>query len=131
MENKEDFTLRVLARPSEKNKMILEPYQKDLEIIWGDLKDDDKLRECVKGADYVLHVGAFLSPFADEHSEEAMRINYGSTLSAGQCGKRRVCNHQPPALQQLPGVVQCGGFGKSDAQCLSGPRTGKVLETGI
>lgn len=81
MENKEEFTLRVLARPSEKNKKILEPYQKDLEIIWGDLKDDDKLTECVKGTDYVLHVGAFLSPFADEHPEEAMRINYGSTLS--------------------------------------------------
>lgn len=81
MESKEDFILRVLARPSEKNKKILEPYQKELEIVWGDLKEDDKLRECVKNADYVLHVGAFLSPFADEHPEEAMRINYGSTLS--------------------------------------------------
>lgn len=81
MESKELFTLRVLARPSEKNKQILAPYAKDIEIIWGDLKDDDKLKEGVRGADYVLHVGAFLSPFADEHPEEAMRINYGSTLS--------------------------------------------------
>lgn len=39
MENKEEFTLRVLARPSEKNKKILEPYQKDFEIIWGEIKD--------------------------------------------------------------------------------------------
>ena len=80
MENKDLFTLRVLARPSEKNKKILEAYVKDLEIIWGDLKDDDKIKKGVAGADYVLHVGAFLSPFADEHPEEAMRINYGSTL---------------------------------------------------
>lgn len=81
MENKDEFTLRVLARQSEKNKKILAPYEKDIEIIWGDLKDNNKLREGVKDADYVLHVGAFLSPFADEHPEEAMRINYGSTLS--------------------------------------------------
>lgn len=81
MENKDEFLLRVLARPSEKNHKILEPYKNDVEIIWGDLKDDDKLLEGVKGADYVLHVGAFLSPFADEHPKEAMEINYGSTIS--------------------------------------------------
>lgn len=81
MENKEEFILRVLARPSEKNKKFLAEYEENIEVIWGDLKDDDKLHEGVKDADYVLHVGAFLSPFADEFPEEAMRVNYGSTLS--------------------------------------------------
>lgn len=34
----------------------------------------------VSGADYVLHVGAFVSPAADDFPEECVRINYGSTL---------------------------------------------------
>ena len=81
MESTDEFKLRVLARPSEANKKKLALYGDKIEIVWGDLKDDDKLFEGVKGADYVLHVGAFLSPFADEFPDEAMRINYGSTLS--------------------------------------------------
>ena len=81
MEDKDKFILRVLARPSDKNHKLLEPYKNDIEIIWGDLKDNDKLQEGVKDADYVLHVGAFLSPFADEHPVEAMMVNYGSTLT--------------------------------------------------
>ncbi|WP_394526083.1 NAD-dependent epimerase/dehydratase family protein [Lacrimispora sp. JR3] len=81
MENVDEFTLRVLARESETNKKKLAPFDGKLEIIWGDLKDDEKLAEGVKDADYVLHVGALVSPFADEEPEEAMRINYGSTLS--------------------------------------------------
>ena len=81
MENTEEFTLRVLARPSAKNNEILAPYKDKIEIVWGDLQDDDKIKECINGADYVLHVGAFLSPFADDFPEEAMKINYGSTLS--------------------------------------------------
>ena len=80
MENQDKFTLRVLARPSEANKAKLAPYQDKIEIIWGDLNEPEALHEGVKGADYVLHVGAILSPICDGKPELAMYTNYGSTL---------------------------------------------------
>ena len=81
MENNNDFLLRVLARDSEKNHKILDQFSDRIEIVWGDMRDDDLLRECVKDMDYVLHVGVFISPKCDDQPEEALRTNYGSTLS--------------------------------------------------
>ena len=80
-ENLDQVHLRILARDSEKNRKKLEPYEGKIEIIWGDLKDDEKLRQCVAGADIVLHPGAFISPRCDDVPEEAFLVNYGSTLS--------------------------------------------------
>lgn len=80
IEDTEEFHVKILARDSKKNRDYLSSYENEIEVIWGDLKDKDQLYEGVKGSDYVLHIGAFLSPFADEHPEEAMLVNYGSTL---------------------------------------------------
>lgn len=70
-----------LVRPSEKNKKLLEPYINidGLTIHWGDLTNYDDVFACVKDADIVLHVAAFVSPAADYYPKEAMKINYGST----------------------------------------------------
>lgn len=74
--------LVILARPSEKNKKMLAPYENTggLVIEWGDLTNYEDVKRCVKGADLVLHVGAFVSPEADYHPKRAMHINYGSTV---------------------------------------------------
>lgn len=80
MENQDELHVRVLARDSKKNRDLLAPYLDKVELLWGDLKDDDILKQGVTGADYVLHIGALVSPMADDFPEETMRINYGSTL---------------------------------------------------
>ena len=63
---KPKFAVRMLARPSAKNKelvkKIADPY---LEVLWGDMKDYETILKCVTGADYVLHIGAMVSPAAD------------------------------------------------------------------
>lgn len=70
----------VLARPSEKNRELLKPYEEreGLTIRWGDLTNYDDEFACVQGADIVLPVAAFVSPAADYYPAEAMKINYGS-----------------------------------------------------
>lgn len=75
------FRLRVLVRPSEKNAKIMKEFQSnpDLEIVWGDMTDYNDVLRGVAGADYVLHVGAFISPEADKYPKESILINYGST----------------------------------------------------
>ncbi len=76
------FKVRILARPSEKNRKLLRKYRcPSLEIVWGDMADYDTIRKCVDGADYVLHIGAMVSPAADQYPEQTLYTNIGSTLN--------------------------------------------------
>lgn len=77
------FHLRILVRPSQKNKDLMKNFEGNhaLEIIWGDMRDYGNILKCVTGADYVLHVGAFVSPEADNDPQQCIDINYGSTLN--------------------------------------------------
>ena len=76
------FLVRVLARPSEKNIALLQKYIcPSLEVIWGDMADYDTVKRGVDGADYVLHIGAMVSPAADQYPEQTLYTNIGSTLN--------------------------------------------------
>lgn len=76
------FKTRILARPSDKNKTLLKKYMcPALEIVWGDMADYETIKKCVDGADYVLHIGAMVSPAADAYPEKTLYTNIGSTLN--------------------------------------------------
>lgn len=81
LDRNDRFRLRILVRPSAKNKALMKDYNGNpgLEIVWGDLDNYDHLKRCVTGADYVLHVGALVSPEADRYPKQSMITNYGST----------------------------------------------------
>ena len=74
----ERYELRVLARPSKKNKELLSPLSAlhpQLHIIWGDLTNYNDVLQGVKGADIVLHVGGMVSPQADYRPKATLRTN--------------------------------------------------------
>lgn len=76
------FKVRVLARPSDKNRALLKKMAHPmLEVVWGDMADLDCVKRCVAGADYVLHIGAMVSPAADKYPEKTLYTNIGSTLA--------------------------------------------------
>ncbi len=76
------FKVRIIARQSEKNKALLKKYVcPSLEIIWGDMSEYDTVKRGVNGADYVLHIGAMVSPAADQYPEKTLYTNIGSTLN--------------------------------------------------
>lgn len=81
LKKKDRFTLRLLARPSKKNKALLAPYIDDpeVEVVWGDLLDPESVRKGVAGADFVLHVGGMVSPAADYFPEKTWKVNVGSS----------------------------------------------------
>lgn len=83
LERMDRFRLRILVRPSPKNIAMMKDFNHHagLEIVWGDLGNYDDVLKCVTGADYVLHVGAFVSPEADNDPQRCIDVNYGSTLS--------------------------------------------------
>ena len=81
----------ILARDSEKNHKLLADYknQPGLTIYWGDLLNKDDVAACVKEADIVLHIAAYVSPAADYYPEKAMKNNYGSTKNIIDCIKEQ------------------------------------------
>ena len=77
LKKKDRFNIRILARPSKKNKKALAEYATEpaVEIIWGDLTDYEDVLKGVTGADFVLHVGGMVSPQADYYPEKTLKVN--------------------------------------------------------
>lgn len=73
--HKENYTIRILARKSEKNIKKLAPIMSEIEVVWGDLTNYADVLKGVTGADYVLHVGGMVSPQADYRPKATLRTN--------------------------------------------------------
>lgn len=74
---KDRYNIVLLIRNSEKNREMFQPYMNDpsVRIVWGDLVNYDDILSCVKGADYVLHVGGMVSPAADYYPKRTIKTN--------------------------------------------------------
>ena len=72
------YELRILARPSKKNKKLLAPLianNSSLTVIWGDLTNYEDVLKGITGSDIVLHVGGMVSPQADYRPNATLRTN--------------------------------------------------------
>lgn len=82
LKRRDKFDITLLIRPSKKNKEKMADFENEhgVKIIWGDFTNYDDVLKCVTLADYILHVGATVSPACDFDSlEKIIKINVGST----------------------------------------------------
>ncbi len=79
-EKDSDTCLRLLVRPTKKNRKLVKKWlnHSNIEIIWGDLLDISKIRQLIANADIVLHMGGLVSPKADYVPELTLKINVES-----------------------------------------------------
>lgn len=76
------FKVKAFARPSAVNKEKMKKFaDPNLEVIWGDLANYEDIKRLVDGSDYVLHIGAMVSPAADKYPEQTIYTNMGSTMN--------------------------------------------------
>ncbi len=77
------FAVKILALPDKTSRKKLLPFteKKNVEIIWGNLTCYEDVLQAVGGSDYILHVGALVSPVADYYPVLTDKINYGGTLN--------------------------------------------------
>lgn len=73
----EGIAVKALLRPSSRNRKLAGRIAADKHFtaVWGDLKDPVSVRRLVEGADIVLHIGGMVSPAADWHPAETMKVN--------------------------------------------------------
>lgn len=66
-----------LVRPTPRDLEVIRGYEdmRNLHVVFGDLTDYATIERCVRGVDYVLHVGAAVSPTVDDNPGLAMRVN--------------------------------------------------------
>ena len=104
------YELRILARPSKKNKELLQPLNSrhpELSIIWGDLTKYEDVLKGVSGADIVLHVGGMVSPQADYRPKATLRTN----ITAAQNVTKAILaqpDEQQPKVVYIGSVAQMG-----------------------
>lgn len=78
-----DYEVIALVLDSCIDKKIMKPYENEsnLKIYYGDLTAYRDVLNCMEDVDIVLHIGALVSPAADDNPELAMKVNYGSTVN--------------------------------------------------
>ncbi len=109
LKKRDRFDIRVIARPSRRNRKKLAPYLSvpSVTVIWGDLLDYDDILRGVTGADFVLHVGGMVSPGADYYPEKTLKTNVGAARNIV-----KAVLAQPDAdnikVVYIGSVAQCG-----------------------
>lgn len=79
-ERSDSFDVIALVLPTARDIASIREYEdmKNLEVVFGDMTDFNTVERCVAGADFILHVGAAVSPAVDDQPGLATRVNVGS-----------------------------------------------------
>lgn len=101
----EQYHLRILARPSQKNKKLLLPLLDRVEVIWGDLTCYEDVLRGVAGADIVLHVGGMVSPDADYQPIATRKTNIAA---ATHIRDAVLAQEKQPRVVYIGSVAQMG-----------------------
>ena len=109
LKKKDRFNIRLIARPSRKNRKKLAPFMNDpaVSVVWGDLTRYEDVLEGVTGADFVLHVGGMVSPAADYYPEKTLKTN----VTAAENIVKAVLvqpEHENIRVVYIGSVAQCG-----------------------
>jgi len=97
---KEGARVRAFVRYNSRNdlgmlRLIAPEALSQIEIVYGDLRDMEAVREAARGADTIFHLGALIAiPYSYVHPREVIDVNVMGTLNvlmaARDLGVRRV-----------------------------------------
>lgn len=114
LKHPDEIELSVLVRPSsnrhsDAHRQIAKFAEEGrLTVISGDLTDTGAIERGVRDADYVLHVGGMVSPYADHHPEETMRVNVGGARAIAQAVRKRPDGGKGVKVVYIGSVAQLG-----------------------
>lgn len=103
----DQYKVRVLARPSQKNKAKLAAYANQIEIVWGDLTKYEDVLKGVTGSDVVLHVGGMVSPQADYRPTQTRKTNLTAAKNIRDAVLAQPFDKQPKVVY-IGSVAQMG-----------------------
>ncbi|MHA1561216.1 MAG: NAD-dependent epimerase/dehydratase family protein [Promethearchaeota archaeon] len=79
---KKGYLIRIFEVLNKKNSHLAKKYSNpNIEIVWGDIRDNKAVEQAVENIDVVLHVAGIIPPLADKLPEFAESVNVGGTIN--------------------------------------------------
>ena len=75
------YDIVALAKDSKKHRRLLKQYDKNVIIIYGDIRDKATTDKLAENIDFVIHLAAVIPPLADEQPQLAVEVNFGGTIN--------------------------------------------------
>jgi nucleoside-diphosphate-sugar epimerase len=75
IEKRDQFDITVFDIKSRASLKKFSPFKEEIEIIYGDITNDDDIKKACSGKDFVIHLAAIIPPVADDNPELAHRVN--------------------------------------------------------
>jgi len=75
----QQFEITAFDKKTSNSKRILGPFEKQVNVIYGDIRRAEDIEEVCKYQDVVIHLAAIIPPFADQHRELAYEVNVAGT----------------------------------------------------
>jgi len=106
---KETFHITILSLPTAIDKKRLKKYKnnKNITIIWGDLRHYPDVQKAIEKVDIVIHIGALVSPLADHFPEKTWQVNFGGTKNIVDALLARQ-DHQKVKLVYIGSIAETG-----------------------
>ncbi|MBC8504256.1 MAG: NAD(P)-dependent oxidoreductase [Anaerolineales bacterium] len=73
------YKLRILCLDRKLERKMFKPFNQQVDIIWGDLRNETDVEQAVDGVDAVVHVAAMIPPVADHFPKLAWDVNVRGT----------------------------------------------------
>lgn len=73
------FEITAFDTKTSNSKRILGPFENQVKVIYGDIRQAEDIEEACKDQDVVIHLAAIIPPFADQHKELAYEVNVTGT----------------------------------------------------
>ncbi|WP_316751603.1 NAD(P)-dependent oxidoreductase [Pedobacter gandavensis] len=73
------YEVTVFDQKTDNSVKLLTPYEKQVEVVYGDITNPDKIAEVCLEKDYLIHLAAIIPPLADEKREMAHAVNVNGT----------------------------------------------------
>ena len=77
------FEVTALVMPGDRDRVIIEEFagEPSVTVQYGDVTSYRTVESCVARSDIVAHLGALVSPYADEHPQRTTEVNVGGALN--------------------------------------------------
>jgi len=81
LDRRDRYNVRILSLDRKIERKMFDPYNDQVDIVWGDLRNPEDVKKAVAGVDAVIHTAALIPPEADHHPQLAWDVNVGGTRS--------------------------------------------------
>ncbi|MGM0438451.1 MAG: NAD-dependent epimerase/dehydratase family protein [Bacillota bacterium] len=93
---KKEYNITILDQKNSRNLIRAKKYKNKVEIIWGDLKNENDIKKVVRDQDIIIHTGAVIPPLADKKPDLAYKVNVEGTFNIISEAEKQ--NHPPKII---------------------------------